>query len=266
MYAKWDALVILTVVYGNTLSDEQFEYGVGDIPSLAIPPYTDGKVFNGWYLDAELTNAYTLAALENNLTIYCAWIEAVPQFGKYKGFETYGTSSSSVSLWARKDLNVDALGNVTGELEGTISEYDATTGAFIFTKKANSKYKYLGYFDAANGILVISYNSITEGKEPTLGTDVYVYFSNATTVTGDKSLSAHLEQGKARLVKVSFTGYKDTEVYIYIDNEKVYYNVTFKANGEDVSISKANSSSNLQIFDSNNNVIATYEKGSKVTA
>ena len=266
LYAKWDALVILTVVYGNTLSDEQFEYGVGDIPSLAIPPYTEGKVFNGWYLDAELTNAYTLAALENNLTIYCAWIEAVPQFGKYKGFETYGTSSSSVSLWARKDLNVDALGNVTGELEGTISEYDATTGAFIFTKKANSKYKYLGYFDAANGILVISYNSITEGKEPTLGTDVYVYFSNATTVTGDKSLSAHLEQGKARLVKVSFTGYKDTEVYIYIDNEKVYYNVTFKANGEDVSISKANSSSNLQIFDSNNNVIATYEKGSKVTA
>ena len=254
LYAKWDAIVVLTVVYGNTLENVEERYGIGDIPEPKEPAFTNGKVFNGWYLDAEFTNAYKPVAITESLTIYCNWIDAVPQFGSYNGFETWGTGST-VYLRNDKKLNVDALGSVTGELTGKIVEYNSETGNFYIEKTGGNQY--FGHFDQENKILVIAYNSKTASNPASLGTDLYV-FVKADSVTGDASATVNLNAGKCRVVKITVNG---ESVYAYVSTDNIYYDVTFTAGGNEVEVTKLSSESDVKIMAKDGTVIASYEKG-----
>ena len=94
LYAKWDILVTLTIVYGNTLEDLYLPYGAGDVAVPVEPSFTNGKVFDGWYLDQDFQNPYTPGVINEDTIIYCKWMDSIALFGDYVGFEIYGGSSN----------------------------------------------------------------------------------------------------------------------------------------------------------------------------
>lgn len=78
-YAKWIEAFTLTIVYGNNLDNRIVSIPNGNAVNLNDykPGYTDGQSFDGWYSDAELTNAVTETEFEINgdATFYVKWKE-----------------------------------------------------------------------------------------------------------------------------------------------------------------------------------------------
>lgn len=247
LYAKWDRKVILTVVYGNGLESKQLEYGEGDVTAPETPGYINGKVFNGWFTDEACTKAYTPGKITENTTIYCKWIEAVPYFGDYVGYNIYGTSGNGTIGTSSVKASIDALGKASGKFSGTI------------TKDANGNYK-LGsstpiMIDEVNGIIVTPYNT----NNTTIGTDWYVYIKNASSYSGNKANDQFIwNNGNTKLTRltVKYTDGTTKEMIIFFHGGKVYGNVTWQCEGVSV-IGKLTAANldNLVVKDCNGNVV-----------
>jgi len=261
LYAKWDQAVYVTFVMGNTLENVVVQYGVGDTPILLAPSFTNGKAFDGWFTDQELTATYKAEALTASITLYAKWIDANPLYGSYLGFEAYGRSLTSISIYGGKTLKVDALGKATGTQSGTISEYNEATGMFVLVNGTN---KYAGYFDKENGIVIINYSKVGTDGVLSLGDDQYIYFANRGNVTFNKDESGNLDSGKARIVYATFKEGALDGAYVFVYNNKIYFNVTFTSNGNKIKGSQVGSSENVTIYDSSNNLIATFNNGTLV--
>ena len=257
LYAKWDAKVTLTVVYGNGLEDVVLNYASGDTVAPAEPALTNGKVFNGWYCDSELTVEYVLGEITENTTIYCSWKDAIALFGSYKGFEVWGSSANGSTTSggsSSKTLNVDASGNVTGEHTGTISEYNPETGTFKLVN--GSSYRY-GFFDAENGVLAYAY---TSNKE-TLGNDIYIYIRDVEKAVTGSAAASYWNKGLSRLMTVTLTGHEKATVNLFLNEDVIYYDVTFEATGVvSLGAQDAYKQNDLRVYDSTGELIAEYMK------
>ena len=227
IYAKWDVILTLTVVYGNGIDNAVLYYGAGDTTAPVAPAFTNGKLFDHWYTSDDEgvteTAVYTPGAITENTVIYCAWILPVETMGSYKGFEIWG----STSAYANKTLEISATGVVTGTQSGTITDYDAETGKFVLVSGSSKRN---GHYDVATGTIAINYGTSTAG----LGDDTYVYFKDATTVAIDKANSANWNNKYTRVATATVDSV-DRVVFIY--DGKVYGNVTVTAlDGEDNAI------------------------------
>ena len=259
LYAKWDEAAILTVVYGNGLETVDVKYGVGDTVNPVKPVFTNGLVFDGWYLDSEFATPYTATTIEQNTTIYCKWKAAVAMYGKYTGFEVYGSSDSYINITNNKTFEVDENGKTKSNesnVVGTIYDYNEETGNFKI-KLSNGNYRF-GHFDQLSGIIAVNYST---NKEE-LGNDQYIFFSGVTKAMGEKSKSHNLGKGYARFVTVSDNSVASTEFVIFVYGTKVYTNVTFT--GAE-SLSKAATSPEFSVFDSKGNLIVKFNKSTIVT-
>ncbi|MDD6302303.1 MAG: InlB B-repeat-containing protein [Bacillales bacterium] len=80
LYAKWAAKVTLTVNYSGELDNVVYNFGVGDTVNLDdyIPVYTNGKVFDGWYLDATFETPAELTSINESTVVYCKWVNHGP--------------------------------------------------------------------------------------------------------------------------------------------------------------------------------------------
>lgn len=241
LYAKWDAKVALTVVYGNTLNDAVLYYGIGDTVAPVVPTFTNGKIFNGWYLDAEFTQAYELGAIIENTTIYCNWMEAVTMYGSYVGFNVFGGGSKKITYIGTK-FEVSADGTASGNKKGTIEDYNAETGTFVI---ASSGKTYGGLYDEASGTIAYAYSSGTS-----LGTDFYLLFKKKAT-SGE--VSANLD-GFVKLITINFED-GTSENYLYINNV-IYSGVTWTTDGTHTAYTIADAST-YTICDRNGNVLLT---------
>ena len=192
LYAKWDAKLTLTVVYGNGLDTVVLNYGVGDTTAPVEPLFTNNLVFDGWYLDAELTQPYTVGVITASTTIYCAWKEAVAAYGTYYGFNLFGSGNKDTSSFG-KTLTVEADGATSGDKSGTFQDYDATTGF------ATISGKYFVYFNLELGIIATPYGS----NASSLGTDMNVFFKEkpAKVEISDTLMAT----GYTKLLKVTKT-------------------------------------------------------------
>ncbi len=257
LYAKWDLLVTLTIVYGNTLEDLLIPYGVGDLVVPVEPAFTNGKVFEGWYLDQDFQNPYTPGVINEDTTIYCKWIDSIALFGNYVGFEIYGGSSndSTSSGGYQRTLTVDALGNVSGERTGVIEDYDPETGFFKLV--SGTTYRY-GYYDATNGVLIYNYSS---GKEE-LGNDYFIFFKGYDTATSGSNYSSYWLSGYARLTKAVIN--TNQEILVFVYNNNVHINVTYTSpsNPEPFGPQEAYKQQDINIYDENNNLIYEFIKQS----
>lgn len=255
LYAKWDKKVTVTVVYGNTLETVVLNYGVGDTAVLEEPEFTNGKVFEGWYLNAELTQSYTPGTVSESITVYCGWKNAIALYGSYAGTEVWGSSkngSTSSGGTSKYSLAIDAEGNVTGQKSGTITEFDAETGSFKL--ESNGSY-YFGVYDEETGVLAYSYSS----NKLTLGTDYYIYVKGAETAVVANRHSSYWNAGLCRLSTFTVNGSEEMNVFTYDD--KLYANVTFTSTSSaTVNANNAYSQSDLSVFDSEGNLIAEFLK------
>ncbi len=254
LVAKWDAMLSFTVVYGNTLESVTNYYGAGDIPTLVEPGYTNGKAFNGWFTDADCTEAYVSGPITESTTIYANWIDAHPMYGSYKGANIYGSTQSGGSKTTSSGsltLTVDALGNVTGKVTGTVNEYDPATGMFkIYT--TDGKY-YLGVFDAASGVLICNYST---GGE-VIDDDVNIYVSGTSFAYN----GCYWNSGMIKLGTIS----GDTgSVNFFLFENRIYSGVTWASDDGEVTANNAYLASNLYVYDGEGELIAYFAKdGSK---
>ena len=255
LYAKWDAKVTLTVVYGNGLENVVLEYGANDEVSPVEPSITNGKVFNGWFTDKECTTPYAVGTITENITIYCGWKESIALFGAYKGFEVWGSNSKGGTTSggsSSKTLNVDASGNVTGEHTGTISDYNAETGTFKFNRGTSY---YWGFFDAENGVLAYAYSSNKE----TLGNDVYIYIRDVENAVTGSSAASYWNSGLSRLMTVTLTGHEKETVNLFLNNDVIYFDVSFEATGvENLGAQDAYKQNDLRVYAANGDLIAEF--------
>ncbi len=255
LYAKWDAKVTLTIVYGNDLEDLVLYYGIGDVTEPVVPPVTKGMAFEGWYLDAEFETPYTIDEITENTIIYCNWQKSVVYCGNYVGVNVYGNSASGSTIsggtWPT-NLVVDATGNVSGHRSGKVIEYDELTGTFILESGTT---KYNGYYDAENGILVYAYNSGGDS----MGSDIYIFFKDVTSLKTDDTQASYWNSGYTKLMTFDISSNKKVDVLFY--NDKIYYDVTFASTTEGITTANAYTANDLVVYDANGEIIVSFVAG-----
>lgn len=260
--AKWDLKVTLTVVYGNGLENAILEYGAGDTTAPVEPAFTNGKAFNGWYLDSEFNTPYTPDAITEDTTIYCNWIDAVAMSGSYYGFNLYGAGSKDISATTASStkLLINPEGTVTGSKSGNVSrnpDYDTETGIFYIL---NGSSTYYCVYDAAVGAIGVAYGS----NATSFSEDMNLLFNkfiksganSATLGTG-----GNLTGGK--LVTITFAD--DTTVNLFVTSKQIYSGVTWTATNSSGEVTEytakdAGNASTIIVRDAEGNVIISRGK------
>lgn len=212
--AKLDPAVSLTIVYGNGLEDKTVAYGTGDALNMANhqPEYTNGKVFDHWYtLDGETQVTFTDKTISANITVYCAWVEAVKWYGTYVGKDVYGNSESTSY---QANLTVSATGVASGSVKGTIN----ANGTAIVE---GSSSRFMAY-DGDAVIAAYNYTSY-------IGDEFY-FFAKGDAGTQVRQYK-HL--GQKNHVVVSYIKNGET-IYALVWGNKVYDNVTWTSTDGDI--------------------------------
>lgn len=262
LYAKYDAAV--TVTY-NYLDGGAHENGVENLfvndESKAVPTvdFTFGtKVFAGWFTangtesgnwGTEFTNGTTVT---ESITVYAKWVEPHALAGSYHGVEVYGSNASGgvISGGSDNTYNVSALGEMSGEDKGEITDYNAETGYF----KVGNKF---GWYDATNGIMLYSDGSSTNS----LTADFHIAVKGATKVTASKA-GSYWNSGKTKLVTLTIV--KDdvtSTVTVFVYNNRMYYNVSWTTtDGTTYTAAEAYKATELTIVGSDGKAIASFGK------
>jgi len=237
LVAKWAPKVALTVVYGNGIENEILYYGVGDTTAPVKPKYTNGKAFDHWYTSSDngVTEdaVYTESAISANLTIYCAWIEAVEQIGTYRYANVYGNTDTDRS-WSNT-FTVNANGTTTA---GTIDTTDCAAGTFKLVNGTKTSYF---AFDSTYGLMARAYS---EGNTTGLGTDMNVYVLNADS---NVKIHQYLHLGDAG--KQLFI-YQTAGVSYYglVYDNMVYGNVTWTSTDGTVTAANVSKASDVTFY------------------
>lgn len=254
LYAKWNAKVTLTIVYGNGLDNVELYYAAGDYTSPVVPELTNNLAFEGWYLDAEFNTPYTPGAIQEDLTIYCNWQAPHALYGTYKGYEVWGTGSISID-WSLTTISIDGSGNVTGSKNGKAVDYNSETGVFyIETESYYGSSRYFAKYDAETGVLAFAFASNTE----TLGNDLFILFKDAENVNLTTDDGCAFLSGNAKLLRFTVD---DEVVDVFFYNDTVYLNVTFTSSTADTTVSNAKDADDLTVYDSTGEIIASFVKG-----
>ena len=242
LYAKWDKKATLTVIYGNGMEDATLEYGIGDTINPVKPGFTNGKVFSGWYLDAECTEKLTATTITGNMTIYCKWAEGVPTYGSYRGWNMYGNDAKA-NKKPTVDMVISVDGIASGRKEGKVT---GTTGVIKIDD-------YYAYYEETLGIIYMAYGSNTSS----CGTDTFVFVKGGYTVSHE---SANLRIGGSdSFSKVVTLELSDGTIHtVLFAKNKVYADVIVKdANGElyTKNMSNVTSSTSVTIYASDGTTV-----------
>lgn len=210
LVAKWDEKVTLTIVYNNGLDNKTVVFGAGDALAMSSyePVFTDGKVFDHWYLSddggATETAVFNATTISADTTVYCAWKEAVKWYGDYIGGNVYGNNDIDRG---GKSAKIDVTGKVIGSVSGTIN----ADGTAIVDGSSSR-------FMAYDGNVIIA----RYGYGNELGDDFY-FFAKA-----DKGTTIHQYKhlGVANQVVVSYV--KDgVTIYALVYGNEVFDNVSW---------------------------------------
>lgn len=262
LYAKYDAAVTVTYNYldGGAHANGVENLFVND-ESKAVPTvdFTFGtKVFAGWFTangtesgdwGTEFTNGTTVT---ESITVYAKWVEPHALAGSYHGVEVYGNNASGDVIRGGYDktYNVSALGVMSGEDEGEITDYNAETGYF----KVGNKF---GWYDATNGIMLYSDGSNTNS----LTADFHIAVKGATKVTASKA-GSYWNSGKTKLVTLTIV--KDdvtSTVTVFVYNDRMYYNVSWTTtDGTTYTAAEAYQATELTIVGSDGATIESFGK------
>lgn len=261
LYAKYDAAVTVTYNYLDGAHENGVENLFVNDKSKAVPTvdFTFGtKVFAGWFTangteggdwGTEFTNGTTVT---ESITVYAKWVEPHALAGSYHGVEVYGSNASGdvISGGYDRTYNVNALGEMSGEDEGEITDYNAETGYF----KVGNKF---GWYDATNGIMLYSDGSSTNS----LTADFHIAVKGATKVTASKA-GSYWNSGKTKLVTLTIVKEDVTStVTVFVYNNRMYYNVSWTTtDGTTYTAAEAYKATELTIVGSDGNAIASFGK------
>lgn len=216
---------VVTVVLGNGLGDLPLHCAEGSNVYAKLPVYGDkvinGRVFKGWYKDAEktvtLSKDYTITETDPITSVYADWTEVkYPFYGTINGFYYYSSGSgvnNPYKFGSAKTIIFDANGKTLDSSfsysNPSVENYDENTGKFTL-----DSYKCI--FDKDTGILIV-------------GTDK-IYVVGASDVCfakdGSDALAAYTNNKDLKLMRLSYTvGDETKEVNILLYNGDLYTNI-----------------------------------------
>lgn len=272
LYAKWDAKVVLTVVYATIQHDgitgmpnAVKEYGAGDSITLDEPAFTNGKAFGGWYTDAQFTTTFEATTISANTTVYCKWIDSVAMYGTYYGWNLYSTSSGDKTSGFSTTYTIDPDGtvkkgtSVIGKvaMKNGAFDYDPSTGIF-YVEETNGTKSYFVY-DAVSGALCVG-NTRKESDFKSYDLDL-MFKKTITKVEYSALLGTKVasDTGSGWLLTVTFDD--NSTVNVYATNTRIYGGVTWTATDADgnaatYSAKNVGNAATVTIYDKDGNVIA----------
>lgn len=268
LVAKWDDKVTLTVVYSET-NEQTFAYGVGDTLNMNkyIPAYADGKAFDHWYtLDSEGKQVvFNSNVINESIRVYAAYVEAVSPFvGTFKGIYLNVPTTSyerKPGVYANQEITVTAQGVVTGDIKGTIRNYDPATNSFEIVDASNSSRVYPCSYDPSTGLFAVNdYSTTTSSRS------IKVFVMNASSLKIETNYYGHANGLEMVAFSVKVTDASGSrKVNVFLNNGKVYGNVTVYINGSVATdVSQIGQSINyvetLVFEDQDGNIIVKYKK------
>ena len=162
VFAKWAEKVVLTVVYGNGLETETFDYSVGDTINLIVPASTNGLFFEGWYEDAEFATKFTATVISANTTVYCNWTDAVP-FTVKQYSEAYAmVYDPETGAWTSSNQGAGSTSS------GLIIEADSVDIEITFDWSVSSESNWDALYVYANGQELLNKSSGSGEKSGTI--------------------------------------------------------------------------------------------------
>lgn len=257
VYARWELILHITVVYGNTLENETIEgIASGDVLTLENKGLVNGKVVDTYTISGSpWTNGSAVVSETANVTINVDWIDAHVLYGTYSGVDAYwfGTSSKvgvagqvSSSVLTDKKLTIDAYGKISAVTSaqvsvGNIVTYEEATGELrIGPESGNARY---GYADADNGILIYTYYS--SSSSDSFASEVRLLIlarGDGNTMT--KSDICYWNNRDAILFTIK-NGDDATHVFFY--KNTIYYNVTYTSSAGTFAAGEAYNKADIKI-------------------
>lgn len=125
--ALWAEKVTLSIIYGNGVESKDVDFGKGDTLDMSafVPEFTNGKVFDHWYLSddngATEKAVFSDTTITANTTVYCAWINKpysmkdTSKYAKHKFTYKDGvwTSGNRYQDNTTSSFTITALGDIT---------------------------------------------------------------------------------------------------------------------------------------------------------
>lgn len=246
LYAEWSDPCVVTLNYNYEGSvNASLYYQKGTTTNVAAEvPSREGFYFLGWYQEAACTNAYVDGTINGNIEVFAKWIaeaDAHELYGDYKGFKAYNSSWSGYSISdSYPELSVGVDGSIklrTGwstYVDDVITAYDASTGA-VTTQSGR-----FAYYDATDEIFVIC-----ESVTMTSSSYIYVLKRGASAISKMNAVAKALNS--AKIVFIEFlAGTEKRNLYISVDENKVYYGVSFSdVDGNSLSLASFSSTANM---------------------
>ena len=222
--------------------------------SLSSLPETskEGHFFKGWFADEALTQEFDVnTILAENTTIYAGYVseaDAHPLYGHYKGYNVYGLNFAN----RESEVEVDAIGRISGSFTGSIVNYDAETGMVTWENEAGSQ----GYFvyDSVTGTFALK--SLTSPQAAiNLSTDFYLFTRCQATAT--PSAIAFYDANNSLSIKlVEFVVDEETTRRVLIKDNAIYPNVTYTSIfTENPTVANMKEISDVVVRDAENNII-----------
>lgn len=266
LYAKWLEKVTLTINYNNNseTATVTVEYGKGETVEIENPAYTKHK-FVKW-VDNNGQDFANKTVIDDNITITAVWEDAPAYNNEYNltiftGNSKNGDTTRADDRTAVVSINPDGLASNPkawpfngGDIE--IKNYNVLTGELLFVIKKTTPEEYKGFVDKKSGIMIISNTKNTATKEADIvGVWMLQPFEKAVNAKSNMK-SSYWNSGKTRVISYTF---KDETYNIFINNNQVYFGVSFKdEEGNLVSADEAYKAANLNVIAQDNSVIASF--------
>lgn len=261
LYAKHSLPAVLTIVFNNGEANQEVIYSVGDTTVVERPAYAK-HVFVGWYTTETLeagTEWTAGEAILEDVTIYAKWEDAPIYNNTYLAIEVKGTdvngNTSTPWPWTSALLAIDEYGHATCTAypfrgEWDVTDYNEEAGTLVL-RSASSMYK--GYIDKTSGIIVITYD---DGEEAVFG-EVFLLTPFETSMESrERVFTSYWNAGLTRAIQYT---YNETTYRVFVNENKVYFNVTFKdVVGLPVNAADAYQAPMLNVYDENDVLIAKF--------
>ena len=244
LYAKWNKLHDVKLVYNNGTADETIK--IADGKELDIDnPVKSGYLFEGWYTNSSFTSAskYNNTPITSNITFYANYVKAPYFIGDYNGINERNTDFNGPKAtnkieegkvyYRTLSINNDYT-ILTGKSDVTnwsLTSYDDNTN--ILVSDDNSHYY---YYKTKDGVIFVVCDSASK-KDTICDDDFYIYVMS--TSAEFVSVMWKANNTNTYLYRVVEAKVNNHTINIFVDgvNNKVYFDVNIlNKNNESVTV------------------------------
>ena len=240
LYAKWTekAKVYYTVSFdmnghGSQIASQSIESG--KTATQPSNPSATGYTFGGWYTEKSCTTKYNFStAVKANITLYAKWTPL--QYTVYFNANGHGTAPSAVKVNYGAKVSKPTDPTASGYTFGGWYKESSCTNLYDFSTAVTSSFTlYAKWTENAKVYYTVTFNANGHGTAPAaqqVESGKYATQPTAPTATGYTFGGWYKEASCTNAYNFNTAVTANITLYAkWTENAKVYYTVTFNANG-----------------------------------